>query len=503
MLFMTSCSKDKGNYDYNDINELTISGIESSYNLLYKSDTLKINPTIIMTMDTNNPSRYEYEWKAIPSQNSTNSSVIIGNEQKLNYPVALSPGVYNLYFKVYDKQTDVRWAATYSTISVSTEIATGFLLIGDGEDENVEVEMISMLPNDTVIVKGLLKNNGLPPLKGAVGIMHTGSYFRTTNIKLWVMSASGSYFVDPGTFISSVANDFKSRVFTNFELPEKIHPVDIAPRVATAGGGTAGSGSRVVVCNDGSVFFANLSTGGDFYANPTNRSSKTPTVFFKAAPFLMYPPSSWLRYMIYDTDNNRFLNASPTAVSMTELADVDGAIFPWNQGTTGRRMVYAENTRNTGGGATNGSTFALMKDASGKHHIYHFYVATNPIKLGYYEIKSIAADFNQAKLFAFASKNPVLFYAVGSRLYGYDYNIGNEKNYLIKDFGEEITMLNCDIQTGLGTELYVATYSSAKKGTLQKFRIAADLNMLTLTPDENALWSGLTKIKQMDWRNAN
>ena len=93
-------------------------------------------------------------------------------------------------------------------------------------------------------------------------------------------------------------------------------------------------------------------------------------------------------------------------------------------------------------------------------------------------------------------------YAVGSKLYAYDYNKGYEKLYSM-DMGDEITMLKFDLQAdGTYNDLYVATYNSATGGTLQKYTLGTDQNTFELKPDERCCWTGLVKVKDMDWRNS-
>lgn len=500
VLSLSSCFKDKGSYDYVDINEIAISELGGPYNLLFKVDVLKIEPKLDFTMDTKDPNRYSYEWKAVASGANNNPSAILGNERNLNYLVSLLPGTYNIYFKVHDKQTDVLWMKS-TPINVTTAIATGFMLMGEDENGNADVNMISMLPTDTVIVKSLLENNGLPALKNPIGIMHTGTYGpNAANTKLWIFTGDGSYFLNSTTFEATPTNSFKNRVFSTFSMPLDIHPIDVAPRVSSIGGNTAGSSSRVILTNNGDVFAANL-FNGDIYGNQINRVSAKPLELFKVAPFLIYSAIRWDRYMVFDEVNNRFVFASATAAMMTALFD-SGGPFPWNQGENRRKLHFAENTKNMDGGSRYGNSFALMKDQDNNFHIYKFYVVANPIKLGYYAIKPIAENFGQAKNYTFASNRTILFYSVGSKLYAYDYNPGLEKNYLVKDFGEEVTMIKCDIQAANGDELYVGTYSPESKGTLQKFTMGDDLNVLTMTADEDAYWTGLTKIKEMSWRNS-
>ena len=155
------------------------------------------------------------------------------------------------------------------------------------------------------------------------------------------------------------------------------------------------------------------------------------------------------------------------------------------------------------GGSTYGNSFALMKDTeANKFHVYKFYAYGNGSKRAYYEINgALATGIDQAELFAFSSNRTIFLYAVGNTLYAYDYNRGYEKLYSVEMSGE-ITMLKFDIQSNTTyNDLYVATYNSEKGGTLQKYVLGTDQNTIELIPDERCCWTGLVKVKDMDWRN--
>ncbi len=147
-----------------------------------------------------------------------------------------------------------------------------------------------------------------------------------------------------------------------------------------------------------------------------------------------------------------------------------------------------------------------MKDADNTHHIYKFYAnGTNPAKRNYYMVKPIATDFAKADHYAFSSKRTVVFYSVGNKLYAYDYNPGNERSYTISNIGNDVvTMIKFDTQIDhLTNSLYVATYNSASKGTLRRFMVGSDPNTVELLLQGNSTWSGLVKIKDINWRAVN
>lgn len=503
---LLSCSRDLGNYDYHDINEITVKDLGGNHTLLYKTDTLFINPELEFSLDGDNPDRFEYEWKLVSNSNFTVSAkrgTIIGTERNLAYPVMASPGSYTLYLKVKDKETSVVWSG-YTLLNIKIPSATGFLLIGEDDEGFVEVELVAMSADDTTIIKGLSHDNGVPRFKGAVDILHTGGYPPRPNIvKQWMIGKEDAYFVNPVSFETSPNNIFRPQIFTNYELPQNIFPVDIAPRINSSSGTLVNGLRRIVVTNTGHAFTSDLTSGGnDFYGNPVNRLAGVNTSTFKVFSKVMHGPGSLSTYTLFDLDNKRFVYASSSAANVNLLSDRPTDPFPWNQ--TDRTIVYAENTRNTDGGSFYGNTFALMKnETSGQYFIYKFASTNTPVKRNGYTVDmNNSSNLAKSKLYAFASLKTALFFVDGSKLYAYDYNISNEKIILIKDFGDEITMLKCDIQTGVYTDLYVATYNTSTKGTMHKMVLTNNTNTIELLEDENAKWTGLSKIINMSWKNS-
>lgn len=495
---MFSCYDDKGSYDYTEVNEVVIDELGDGYSLIFKKDTLKIEPKLSFSIDSLTPDRYEYEWKAVPGVASNLSSEVIGTERNLKYFMELYPGSYALYLKVRDKQTGLLWMNSTS-LTVRTEVGRGFLLVGEDAEGYVNVDMIAM-PSDTIVLKNLLSNNGLPQMRGAKGIIYTGSYTASGDpyVRLWVISEDRSYYVNTTTFEGDPLNTFERMVYSNFEMPDQLNPVHM---IAKNRAGTM-SMNRMVACDNGNVFLVSLYSG-EYYANPMNRASKSQDVLFKAYPYIFSAPGYVYGAVIYDTDENRFLRFGTFDTYSRELSDGTGDVFPWIQ-PEGRVLWYAENTMDTEGGSSNGNSFALMKDTkTNEYHIYKFYAYSNAYKRACYAVNSsLAVGINDAELFAFSSKRSMFLYAVGKTLYAYDYNKGYEKLYKM-ELEDEITMLKFDIQSNTTyNDLYIATYNSITGGTLQKYVLGTDQNTFELIPDERCCWTGLVKVKDMDWRNS-
>jgi hypothetical protein len=503
-----SCSEDKGSYNYKEINEVVISGLDAEYTTLYKSDTLKITPQLNFTQETTD--RYEYIWEVGKVNFSSTAPIaVIGRERDLNYFVELEPGDYALYMGVTDKETGVRWnSRSKVTLHVRTPLARGFLVIGEDEEGYADVDMIAM-PTDTVVIRGLLRNNGLPDLKEPREIVFTSEYYSATSannrfVELWVLTGDGAFYLDLTTLKGNPQNNFRKWLFTTFNIPADLHPVHLLPKTSYYPHGWMLT-PRYMLC-DGYVFPFPISTWG--YRDPFNRYSTSTQTLFKVFPYVfmsIYTTESSSGTIYYDMDNHCFAFAASYS-SCQRMTDTPTDPFPWNQ-PAGREPVYGENTLDRGI-ATRGASAALMKDTGDEWYIYRFSVAgnngsknlTSPAKLGIDTLK--LADhphLQEAKLFAFASTRTLMFYAVGSTLYAYDYNA---KRLYQMPFQDEITMLEFDkLCNQSGNDLYVATYNPVTKGRLQKYVVGPDPNTLDLVADERCNWDGLVKIVDMDWRN--
>lgn len=101
LLLSVGCFSDKGNYDYHEINEVTIDNIESDYSVLKGIGTLHIEPTLDGTIFNGNDENYSYKW--------TIDDRIISNEKNLDFEVDLDKGKYYLYFRIMDNSSGVEW----------------------------------------------------------------------------------------------------------------------------------------------------------------------------------------------------------------------------------------------------------------------------------------------------------------------------------------------------------------------------------------------------------
>ncbi|MFV0522542.1 MAG: PKD-like family lipoprotein [Mangrovibacterium sp.] len=148
-IFLNSCYRDLGNYDYSDKEEISIQGIESSYNVISLVDTLVITPEVT----SNKNSEFEYFWY-VYSQATPLETDTISHDKNLKYFVEKEGGAWTLVYGVintltgYTKLTDVE-------MNVGTTYTRGwYVLKDDGEYADID----QFLTPDTIVPTDLVAN---------------------------------------------------------------------------------------------------------------------------------------------------------------------------------------------------------------------------------------------------------------------------------------------------------------------------------------------------------
>lgn len=500
-LWITSCLKDKGNYDYTEVNTITIDSIKESYNCIGGVDTLKINPDLSSTL---NPSANEYVFSWYICE-GVHKHTEIGTELNLNYKVTLSAGTYKLYLEITDKSEGLKWL-TYTTLNVATYNTRGFLVWGEKQDGYARLDMITMAPDrDTLYAENVFDNSEL-------GLMHpTKMIFTNANFSNFkhlflmtenrdIISTSGSYF--------EYQNDFANAdiLMTEFEHTKPIRIREFFPR-------ENGQPTSRVRMNRGYItddlIFIGAPAYADLFTTPINRYSTNSQKFFKPYPkaFVRGYAAYNVDPIFYDMDEDCFVVPNNSYVSATfckKLNDYPGDPFPWNNKALGRSLVYGEN----GFESLDGYCYAIMKDTEGRFYIYAFQTQASyrypPFKINAAEIDLAKAQgFADASHYTVSSARTVIIYAVGSSLRAYDFARGY---YYEQDLGQEITHLELGVaDEGFSqTAFWVATYDSATgTGVLKRMDVSTDNNSLELIERPREIWPVTMKVVDVEWKNAN
>ena len=115
-----SCYDDKGNYNYRDLNQVEISGIDSAYVVNFM-ETLEIHP-VIKSEDKGRA--YDCMWMCLDKGNFRKKIDTLSFEQDLNCTVSLALSSYQLIFAYRDKETGIT-KYVYSNLSVESKYSRG------------------------------------------------------------------------------------------------------------------------------------------------------------------------------------------------------------------------------------------------------------------------------------------------------------------------------------------------------------------------------------------
>ena len=164
LMFMTvllSCMKDLGNYEYRDIRDFHITGVESRYSVSI-SDRLRIDARTDLGQG-----EYSAVWfmelKETSGTEVETYADTISRELVLDVPFKYTVGTYTLHLKVTDRQTGVsKYAQT--TISAVTRFYEGYYILKETPSGDTEMDFHTV---DGEVVEDLLTTMTGAPLEGA------------------------------------------------------------------------------------------------------------------------------------------------------------------------------------------------------------------------------------------------------------------------------------------------------------------------------------------------
>ena len=137
-VLLTSCFQDLGNYDYKDVEDFEVTGLEASYDV-FTSENLVIEPVVIpQTGD------YEYEWFLTEYKEGgyqiEQYASVLSREKVLDVPFRRSTGEYELHLKVTSKTSgDAEYVRM--TINAITPYTNACYLLYEMADGNSEVDI--------------------------------------------------------------------------------------------------------------------------------------------------------------------------------------------------------------------------------------------------------------------------------------------------------------------------------------------------------------------------
>lgn len=489
VLLVWSCTEDKGNYTYHEINELNATGIEEKYTV-NPGGNLKIEPVVSATLDVGtNTNRYSYQWLALNAATlNTSAKTLIGTTKNFDGVIKLPPATYKVYYFIKDNVTGITWQQKPFELNVETVLSEGWLVVGDvnGVARLDMVSISSISGKDPVVIKDVLSSVGSGlQLKGkAVNVNFFVSPL-TTPVGMHgiyvTASESGTSRLDPATFgwtqTQNMAYEFNvGGIPSNFAADFMKCPVS--------------SGGENIVFSNGNIYYYNRAQSKKYGlpVNYVNGDSKT----FVAAPFIAENGGSVGRAVFFDQVARRFVQFDYANGYCNPI--LNNQYINWTN--TNSDLVFMTTINLYG---TTCDAVAILKDiTTGKCNLLKFNVRSDKTLIQQVPVDMTnATDINMATKFAVSPNPQYLFYVVGSKLYEFDW--GTKSTKLMKDYGsEEITFIDVNLEaSGFSNRLIVGSYNGTA-GKMEVFTIPAA--NADFDPTKTVTYEGLCKIVDVAYR---
>lgn len=497
-LLLFSCYEDKGNYDYIELNEVSLAApVEGSRYVIDRYDTLYIEPQFCFSQRHLADDDMAYKWEIFLDDwaNTETQSIVLGTERNLkaqiNRPASTTD--YAVVLTVTERSTGASYRFKFY-VSVLPSVLSGLMVLQD-ENGKCRLDYLAStyaepsFTSNRHVSHVYAINNGGKALEGtprgvSFSVVTKSSYEpQVKNLYVWTDKQVAR--INSSDFSLEYADNDLFMV-----VPEKIN--------VTAMVRSLSKNYVTVMVNDGQAHVLNqqatMSYGYQFSRALKANTSLTGEMRF--APYVYQPDlfSSETGYsaILYDEVGKRF-------VKVSQGYDVEPVLFAFNEQEEANKNQYFD-VNNIGmdmvwmGKNYGALAYAVFTDGS-KRHLYRmrFNVASTITEGGEEVINpqvykqaaakydfSAATEGDDAKIFECGryAANTML-YASSRNIYSYDFSA--RRGILINDpfpEDEEITdfcIYNVEEYTAnltdvSGTLLYVATWNG-KEGKIYEYPI--------------------------------
>lgn len=478
VMFMSGCARDLGNYDYKELDEPKVSGIEDSYEVL-TLETLSISPVIEEGLGEDS---YVYEWKVIDN-NNYNTETVLSTERNLEYEVTLAPGSYSMYYTLTEKESGIAWQTT-SALTVNSSMSEGWMILCSDEEDRARLDFFSAITNTTYTdVLKAAAEAGMPEYKGPRKIQWLSS----------MTDEASPYYLLTDDGATRLGKDSFGWEADYSMVYESAAGIELKPYSIVC----SGFGKMLVSGTD--AYYCEVLGISGLYGSAVNNG-------FRAAPVIgtnvLAGTIYAAVYLLYDLDNRKFMAYCPLlddiggygtlqgmddmgAIAEEQTAGKDGCegvvetvSFEYPEGYD---YVYMENTCYDPGNASMGVTYTILADGD-RRYVYGLQCGDMLVyadcsyvlgKASYTDI-SACTDITAAdNLYAFSSLRSYMYYANGGKVYRADLSQSPAVSELQFELpGETITCLKFNLYQNSGNiqkryDLVVGSETSSGEGILR------------------------------------
>lgn len=417
---LTACADDKGNYDYHDINEVTVEGVPSNDVMTKVAfiDHLTIDPKISSSFGIDDEDNYEYTWIILPFGKDFNQiddidACTFSHSKSIDELVTWSPGDYSVFFKVKDRSNGLTTIRSFKLRVKSTTSEGWLVLCDDGGKPRMDV-IFNVSDKEDLIAHDLWQNNDFNP--GAPKRIIYNYQLNETSTLL--VTDKSTYNLDVTDLHYGEDNEL---IWRFGATPEYVRVA------ASAKSQFSVSNFWIIIDDKGEVYSLDINNNGLFEFPLNKIDGKTE---FKAAPFVGVCYNNTVQgapiAYLYDETHKQFLvirnnSQYPSVTTFNEASPLFSA-------QTGRDMLWMESTKT-------GNVYAILKDPeTAKVYFYGMEMSGKYVPAAQWWQQGTYEEYNyqryygevtgegiaSASAFAFHSQFPYLFYVSGNKVFQFD-----------------------------------------------------------------------------------
>lgn len=488
-LMLTSCYEDKGNYEYKEIEEISVVFPEN-IRVMEGAEPVQFSPVVTSSLEgelkDGNPN-YEFSCRINMTNRDANGAsqrwfdINPEHTKDVNCSAEIPANNYKIWYIVKNKNTGVQYNFTTDLTVLSTTSEGWLVLSNNGANKEARLDILFTDSKGKEIVRTGIWEADAPKVKEATELVYNPSNFSYGD-RIFLCSKSGAYKLNSVTLQLYEVNNIRYSEFADPNTPGEV--VVFHPIYASS---TYGHLTQVCITTEGNAHAVHNTYAGAAFEFPMNTDAVGNNPTYKLAPFMA---SGQVRgkynyiALFYDITNKRFMgfnhnNQGNAKKLLFEPKGDETQKFDW---VTGMDIVDMESTM-----FSDGEAFAVLQDAAGKRHVYGIYLGNNYSTIfkqdKIYEVD--APDFDTATDYAFHSQYPFMFYAKGNKVYNYDRGTSKIKATVDLPAGERITKIKFNLWRnwdpanslsrndeefiGMQHELCVASTTGAANGGIVRF----------------------------------
>lgn len=505
---LTSCYDDEGNYDYKELDEVTIStegtDIQEAY-VLDRYDTLSIAPDVFyngkkVSSDSDAPLDYLWTMYSVASGVGIDYTVdTLATTRALDAEISRVAGSYYVQLTVTNREDGIE-SYFRTTLSVEESITAGWMMLYERADQPGKSD-VGLVVNP-LVKKNIIKNKEFWNLYSASnGAPLEGTPVRLLHETIPMGSGGTPRIATTKELVSVRTSDFvKVQDWSEFfyDAPAKGEISYFGFNKTTA------MSESLIMDNTLYTLIGNAATGVGYFGVPKQKGN---TNVGELAPWCSNMAAR-LEAVVYDQTNGCFLYVPSNGTTLMKFGNqAETAKFDINN-TDGLKLLYSD------WGAGYADMFLFGKGNERYLATASFYSATNAsnnIGTGFVDVSN-SPEIQNATSFAVNYIGQYAYYGAGNKVYDLAYNSGNPASavWTAPSSDEVVTCIATQkyhfvslflrMMPNVNTVLHIATWNEkTQEGKLYEY---------TINPASGAILSGSDsyeytvpgKVKSMGWK---